>query len=140
MRFDAINSGPALASGELDAYCDEHGLVLPVSLRRQLLDQNGGAPRADVSVALPDGDETELLSVFGLMMRNVSSELAWVVETYSGRVPDGLVPFADDAGGNLFLVDAHGLVWFWDHEQEGSREAVRPLRESLDRVLDALAG
>jgi len=140
MRFDAVNAGPALTARELDAYCAEHRLVLPASLRRQLLDQNGGAPRADISVALPGRDESELLSLFGLMMRDVSSELAWVVETYSGRVPDGLVPFADDAAGNLFLVGADDLVWFWDHEQEGLPEAVRPMHESLDRFLGALAG
>ena len=54
MRFDAINPGPALTSVELDAYCGKHGLVLPASLRRQLLDQNGGAPSADPLVPLPD--------------------------------------------------------------------------------------
>jgi hypothetical protein len=84
VRFDAINPCPALTTDELDTYCGKHGLVLPASLRRQLLDQNGGAPNADTSVPLPDGDETDLFCLFGLMMRDASSELAGIVETYAG--------------------------------------------------------
>jgi hypothetical protein len=138
MRFDAINPGPALTPSELDAYCERHGLALPASLRSQLLDQNGGAPTADTSVPLPDGDETDLFCLFGLEMHDPSSELAWVIETYAERVPTGLVPFANDSGGNLFLVGADDLVWFWDHENEGSPEAASPLNELLDRFLGVL--
>ena len=139
MRFDAINPGPALTLEELDSYCGKHGLVLPDPLRRQLLDQNGGAPSADLSVALPDGDQTDLFCFFGLLMRDVSSELAWVVETYAGRIPEGFVPFANDSGGNLFLIGRDEFVWFWDHEHEGSSEALLPMNQSLDRFLDTLA-
>jgi hypothetical protein len=139
MRFDAIDPGPALTTAELDAYCEEHGLALPGSLKHQLLDQNGGAPSADTSVPLPGGDETDLFCFFGLTMRHEASELAWVVETYAGRVPAGLVPFANDSGGNLFLVGGDDLVWFWDHDREGSPEAALPMNESLDRFLGLLA-
>jgi hypothetical protein len=139
VRFEATNPGPALTPSELDAYCDGHGLGLPASLRTQLLDQNGGVPTAEVSVRLPDGDETDILSVFGLKMHAPASELVWVIETYAGRVPTGLVPFADDSGGNLFLLSADDLVWFWDHEKEGSPEAASPLNASLERFLSVLA-
>lgn len=140
MRFDAIHPGPALKPDDLDAYCGAHKLALPDSLRRQLLDQNGGAPSADIFVPLPDGDETDLFCLFGLMMRDASSELARVVEIYAGRVPVGLVPFANDSGGNLFLVGSDDLVSFWDHEQEGSPAAAVPMNVSLDRFLAVLAG
>jgi len=119
---------------------ETHGLVLPASLRRQLLDQNGGAPKADIGVELADGDETDLFDVFGLKMRHMSSELAWVVETCAGRIPEGLTPFAGDSGGNLFLVGRDDLVWFWDHEREGGPDAVSPLNVPLDRFLHVLAG
>jgi SMI1 / KNR4 family (SUKH-1) len=139
MRFDAINPGPPLSAAELDEYCAAHDLALPDPLRRQLLDQNGGAPTAEVLVALPDGDETELLGLFGIGMHDVSAELAWNAQTMSGRVPEGLIPFADDAGGNLFLVGADGAVSFWNHELEGSPSAHLPLDQSLDRFLQALS-
>lgn len=66
------------------------------------------------------------------MMGDVSSELAWVVETVAGRIPDELIPFADDSAGNMFLVDGDDRVWFWDHEQEGSPDAVLPMNRYLD--------
>jgi hypothetical protein len=136
VRFDAINPGPPLTPAELDAYCAANRLALPEPLRRQLLDQNGGAPTAEVRVDLPGGDETELLGLFGIRMRNLSAELAWNAETFTGRVPDGMIPFANDAGGNLFLVGTDGTVSFWDHEREGSPRALCPLDQSLDRFLD----
>lgn len=139
MRFDAIDSGPALSPTEVDAYCETHGLALPASLRNQLLDQSGGAPRKDLSVPLPGGDETDIFSVFGLEMREPASELAWIADTYAGRIPSELVPFANDSGGNLFLVGADNRVWFWDHEREGSEVAASPISESLDSLLGVLA-
>jgi hypothetical protein len=138
VRFDAIYAGPKLTSRELDSYCQEHGLVLPVSLTQQLLDQNGGAPTADVLARLPDGDETDMFTLFGVKMRHESSELAWNVEVFAGRIPEGLVPFASDSGDNLFLVGHDDFDWFWDHEQEGMPEAAEPLNAPLDDFLAAL--
>jgi SMI1/KNR4 family protein SUKH-1 len=134
-----INGGSALTPGAIDAYCAEHGMKLPDALRRQLQEQNGGAPRTDYYVSLPDGDVTELYSFFGLGMPDTSSELAWVAETAEGRVPQGMLPFADDPGGNLYLLDEVGSVWFWDHELEGRSEALVRLSDSLDDFLNALA-
>jgi hypothetical protein len=139
VRFDAIHPGRTVTVDELDAYCREHELVLPSALRSQLLDQNGGAPMAEVLVPLPGGGATDVFSLFGLMMGDKSSELAWVAATLSGRIPDGLVPFANDSFGNLFLVDRDNGVWFWDHEREGSPDAATSMDESLDRFLQALA-
>ena len=51
LRCDQSGSGSDAEA--VDAYCAEHGLVLPGALRRQLLDQNGGVPSGDVWVALP---------------------------------------------------------------------------------------
>jgi len=42
-------------------------------------------------------------------------------ETYRGRIPSGVLPIADDPGGNQTCLDVAGAfpgtVWFWDHEQ-----------------------
>jgi len=41
--------------------------------------------------------------------------------TYRERIPVGVLPIADDAGGNQVCLDVAGdfpgSVWFWDHEQ-----------------------
>jgi hypothetical protein len=139
VRFDVISGGPALTPEAIDAYCAEHGMKLPDALRRQLLEQNGGGPRSDYYVRLPNGSVEELFSFFGLSMPDISSELAWVAETLEDRVPQGMLPFADDPGGNLYLLDEVGSVWFWDHELEGRPEAVVRVSDSLDDFLQALA-
>ena len=139
MRFDVINGGPALTPDAIDGYCAEHGMKLPDALRRQLLEQNGGAPHSDYYVRLANGGVEELFSFFGLRMPAISSELAWVAATFEDRVPQGMLPFADDPGGNLYLLDEVGSVWFWDHELEGRPEAVVRVSDSLDDFLQALA-
>jgi hypothetical protein len=39
----------------------------------------------------------------------------------------------------MFLVDGDDRVWLWDHEQEGSPDAVLPMNQHLDQFLAALA-
>ena len=43
------------------------------------------------------------------------------LETFRGRIPDGVLPISHDAGGNQVCLDVAGAfpgsVWFWDHEQ-----------------------
>src|SRR5689334_15132541 len=114
MRFDAINPGRPVTAEEIDEYAAAHGLQLPPQLRRQLEEQNGGGLADEPLVKLAGGGEELVSSFFGIGMTNLSSELAWVSETFEGRVPTGMLPFADDPGGNLYLLDAAGSVWFWD--------------------------
>jgi SMI1 / KNR4 family (SUKH-1) len=141
MRFDAINPGPAIDRERLDLYRREHDLSLPESLAAQLLEQNGGAPRDDLFVVVGD-EETELSSFFGVDMADQATELAWNAATFRGRIPDGMCPFADDAGGNLFLIEttdsADGAVWFWDHEREGDPDATVEAAPSLEEFLASL--
>jgi SMI1 / KNR4 family (SUKH-1) len=141
MRFDVINPGPALDRERLDLYLEEHSLTVPESLASQLLEQNGGAPRDDLLVRVGD-DETELSSFFGVDMPDQATELAWNAATLVGRIPDGMCAFADDAGGNLFLIETgdrnDGAVWFWDHEREGECDAAVKAAPSLDEFLASL--
>jgi hypothetical protein len=142
MRFDAINEGPALTEDAVASYCAEHDLEIPAPLRRQLLDQNGGAPREEALVSIQD-NEDELMSFFGIGMPDRSSELAWVAKTFQARLPVGFLAFADDPGGNLFLIETapeskHG-VWFWDHEREGEgRAALSLVAPTFDDFLAVL--
>ena len=138
MRFPAINSGPTLTPESLDAYCRVHGLLVPEPLRLQLLEQNGGAPTNELVVTVAGADE-EVLSFFGAHMNDQSSELAWIAATMQGRVPDGLLPFADDPAGNLYVVETGDgtdhSVWFWDHERAGEPEALSRVAGSLDEFF-----
>ena|SRR5207302_5958882 len=105
MRFDAINTGPPLTKKTLLAYGAEHGLDFPDSLVDQLIDQNGGAPRADVRVRVANREE-EVFSFFGVHMPDLATELSWNAATFRNRVPSGTLPIANDPAGNLFLIDS----------------------------------
>jgi SMI1 / KNR4 family (SUKH-1) len=42
-------------------------------------------------------------------------------DIFAGRIPEGMLTFAYDPGGNLLLLNIKGIkpagtVWFWDHE------------------------
>lgn len=143
VRFAAINVGPQLTPQVLAAYCAEHDLVLPEPLRLQLLDQNGGAPADDVVVSV-GGREEELQSFFGVGMDDPASEVAWIAGTFEGRLPAGLLAFADDPAGNLFVVDtevtSNHPVFYWDHEREGESAALTPVASTFDEFLTELVG
>ncbi len=141
MRFAVIREGPPLTSEALSAYCADHGLVLPEPLRLQLIEQNGAVPEATLLVSVAGQDE-ELDSFLGVGMDDLANELAWNADTLKGRLPDGLLPFANDPGGNLFVVETdpastHGVL-FWDHELEGDSAALTPIAPTFTEFLGML--
>ncbi len=141
MQFDVVNPGPPVDRQRLSLYCTENSLVLPESLRSQLVDQNGGSPCADLFIRV-GGDYEELMSFFGVDMPNRATELAWNANVFRGRVPGATCPFANDPGGNLFLIEtldaADGAIWFWDHEREGDPGAAVEIAASLGEFLNSL--
>ena len=67
----------------------------------------------------PFGQEVTLNVFFGFSTDGKYS-IANEIETYQGRMPPGLLPIADDPGGNIICLavggsDA-GAVYLWDHE------------------------
>lgn len=65
------------------------------------------------------------------------ARIADKLDTFHGRVPDWLLPAAQDEYGNLYLVSLrNGAVWFWDHEQEAD-EGEPPTTANLDQVADS---
>ncbi len=59
------------------------------------------------------------------------------LETYRERVPDWLLPVANDSFGNLFTVSLRpqdeGSVWFWDHEKEADEDEP-PTEDNIRQV------
>jgi len=56
--------------------------------------------------------------------------------TYNGRIPEGVLPIADDAGGNQVCLDVAGefpgSVWFWDHEQRWFTSNLQDAADELE--------
>jgi hypothetical protein len=139
VRFQAIHPGPQLSRATVEAYADAHELNFPEALTRQLVEQNGGAPVAEVWIDVADRQE-EVMSFFGIQMTEVSSELSWIAQTYHGRLPARVVAFADDPAGNLFVVETGNTdrVWFWDHELENDATGLTLVAPSFAAFMASL--
>src|SRR5436853_6401190 len=61
-------------------------------------------------------------------------------EVYRGRMPDSVISFADDPGGNAYCIAIsgkdRGKVYFWDHEQEEISGDLRLLANSRNPWAD----
>jgi len=68
------------------------------------------------------GREDGILNVFFGIMPGHSYDVAKNFKTYRGRVRSGLLPIANDPGGNIICLSTRGgdrgSVYLWDHEQE----------------------
>jgi len=99
---------------------------LPDEYRGFLRQQDGGR-LADNTDAVKE--------IFGLGSNVPEFASLWhKLDVYNGRVPEWLLPVAEDEFGNLFAIstrdDDFGSVWFWDHEEEAD-EGEPPTEDNL---------
>src|SRR5262245_58742105 len=115
----AFSESQLPASGESIQRLERHiGRPLP-SGYRDFLRQHDGGPL--------DLNDKAVNEVFGLGDDVPDFASMWHnLETYRERVPDWLLPVADDSFGNLFTISLRpqdeGSVWFWDHENEADED------------------
>lgn len=90
-------------------------------------------------------DNSQAVStVFGLGAELPGYASMWSrLDTYAGRVPEWLLPVANDAYGNLYCLSLrdtdHGSVWLWDHEEEADEDEP-PTEDNLTRVAESWPG
>lgn len=98
--------GPEISDSKIAELESGLGCVLPGSYRDFLLRFNGGRPWPDV-VDVPDlsGSPTDVSVIFGIDRTEESTGLAWAAEVYAEFVAKGLIPFACDSFGNLYVFD-----------------------------------
>ena len=142
---------------EVASFERSFGRALPADYRSFLERHNGGVPVPDHWHCGPVHEEpgfgwtppsVQVDRLFGLVTEPTWASLAWAVRCYRGRIPEGLVPIADDPAGNVFCLDLTdadpGTVWYWDHENEAEegepawRENLLPLAPSFSAFLDGL--
>ncbi|MGE4182891.1 MAG: SMI1/KNR4 family protein [Limisphaerales bacterium] len=78
-----------------------------------------------------------------------SLELINVYDVFEGRIPLGMLPFARNPFGDLFLLGPssgkNAGVYYWDHDTEGSAGPHNPtaniakLTDTFQEFIDALA-
>lgn len=98
---------------------------LPAAYRRYLTENDGGRL---------DDNHDAVQSVFGVGEVPDWANLWKKLDVYRGRVPEWLLPVANDEYGNLFCLSLRasdeGSVWFWDHEEEAD-EGEPPAEDNL---------
>ncbi|HRI65419.1 MAG TPA: SMI1/KNR4 family protein [Polyangium sp.] len=97
--------------------------LLPLEYKQFLLKSNGGWPTPNVfEVPGWHGQGNSVMSFYGIHEGEKVDRLDSNCKTYEERVPDDLIPIADDASGNVICIgwtgEREGKIYFWDHEDE----------------------
>ncbi len=86
-----------------------------------------------------DTNDRHLHTVFSVGPVAPTDSIFSRLDTFTGRIPDWLLPVARDEGGNLFALSLRqtdfGSVWFWDHEYEAD-EGEPPADDNITRISE----
>jgi cell wall assembly regulator SMI1 len=124
------------------------GVEFPSSFREIIQSCHGGTPVERREFFYRDPTIGKMASGLGaLLTLNLDDELSGILETVhsmtsTGRLPDKVIPFAEDGGGDLICLDYredpdHPKVVYWSHEEEPERSII-PLADSFAEFLDEL--
>jgi hypothetical protein len=103
------DSGKPVTEKRLADLERELGVKLPAQYRQFLLKFNGGMPSPDVvDIEGMNDSPTDVQEFFGIDASDESSDLRWIKQEFSDRVPDRMIPVACDSGNNLFCLSLSG--------------------------------
>jgi len=140
MKIEDSNKYGVLDQKRLTQFERRLGCTLPAEYRRFLIDHNGGKPLpCDFRISADQG-ENSLHHVYGLHDGPIYLSLEEAFNTYKGRMPKTMIPFADDPTGNAICLgvggDDLGKVFFWDHELE-AEEVDQPFYGNTSVIADS---
>lgn len=119
------HNGPARSDLVLELE-EKVAAKLPEDYLQFLEVYNGGRPEPDTFSFDNEDDATDVHCFFGVGVKGADG-FDWILEVFTGRIPDGYIPIAGDSGGNLVCMDLRhdgaGRIYFWDHEFEADEEA-----------------
>ena len=126
----ALTDAPAPVSAEelaaAEARLAEVGQSIPPSYKAFLAEHDGGRPVRSAFTFERDNEpkRDRVRRFLGLSPVPPPGEnLVETAMSLAGRVPDGVLPIAEDSLGNVVCLDGRdggdGPVLFWDHEYEG---------------------
>lgn len=123
MTLEFGESGRPLAEIDIERVERRFGFALPRAYREFLLRHNGGRPNLAYYPIRGFQDEFGGVKVFLRIGSDIlSSDLVWVHDLMSGRLPPGQLAIANTDNGDLLCLTigglAEGRVMFWDHEAE----------------------
>jgi hypothetical protein len=121
MKIVDSNRYGLLEENDLLKFEEKIGTRLPQDFREYLLKYNGGKPiPSDFNI--PNLGSNSIHHVYGIHNGPDYLNLESNVEIYKARIPNSLLPFADDPVGNVLCIgisgEVKGQIYFWDHELE----------------------
>ncbi|WHY79910.1 SMI1/KNR4 family protein [Neobacillus sp. WH10] len=123
----------------------EHKFKFPSTMREHYLLYNGGYPEKSLYV----GDESEeyVVDYFIPVKNEKGRNLSGILRLLNDEkvIPNWLIPFADEAGGNLFCFSIsekdNGAIYYYNHEFEygdNPENLIVCLSESLPDFINSL--
>tara|TARA_R110000868_G_scaffold42938_7_gene144876 strand:+ start:7271 stop:7717 length:447 start_codon:yes stop_codon:yes gene_type:complete len=140
MEIEESNIYGPLKIEDLEKFEMAIGHRLPDDYRKFLIEHNGGTPEKYL-VCWPGSDEPSEVwnDTMGLHDGPTYSRLNYAYEGIKEYLPDGILPFASDPGGNYFCIgfkgDFVGKIYFWDHERSDSSESIELLSNSFNEFV-----
>lgn len=125
-------------------------LQLPQDYKEFMLEHNGGRPEDDWVFDFIETGSEEPTSSMVCDFMSFSAEYDSLQNAYKNlieakEVPTGLLPIADDPGGNLILMSVaqedHGKVCFGNHELEDPETGYivfSPIADSFTAFINSL--
>lgn len=143
--IEFLNEKESLVPADIDAVEAELGFRFPEQFRNHYLAHNGGMPMPNCLKR--NGEYWSVNEIYSIKYgkKGGSLERCYNMVVVGGEdyFPRGLVPFAQDGGGDLycFRVDGprEGSICCWQHEYPDHPErATVDLADDLDSFLAAL--
>ena len=118
------------------------GASLP-AVYRAFLRSHKEEPSRPVQVVSTNPDYWDVRHILEIGDAEDYLQLDDCYELVGDVLPDGMLPVAEDQGGNLYLLDCRmgpstGAVYWWDHEQELGEDRVELVATSFPEFLAAL--
>ena len=119
MLQNVVSSNPRISAEDVAAFEKLHGITLPGSYRKFLIEHNGGEPTPAIFpisglVKNPDG---EIQVFFGIRDSVPACDLDAILSDVETLIPVGVVPIAATGGGDYLVLDIRKMgapVAFWD--------------------------
>ncbi len=138
----------AITSDDINDLEELYGFSFPDDVRRHYLAYNGGELERYIFKD-EDGDEYVVQNLIPINYKNEfgTGDLDFTLRNLrlDGVLPNWLIPFAKDPGGNLFCFsideDEEGAIYYWDHEYEMGEDPedhVIYLTESLETFINSM--
>lgn len=125
MKF--FDEGESITAKEIDALENTIGKPFPEEYRAFLLGHNGGRPEpAIVDIDGASQGASQIQIFLGVTGPVESETLEWSWQVFQERIPERLLPIADDPFGNLFCLSLEGPdrghVFFLDRYEDAPAE------------------